>query len=279
MSRYTKWTALRELGFWIPGVGIILPIYFLLTLSLKTTAGEARTGVAPPWHPTLSNYTQAWHQAGAGTATFGQAMLNSVITTVAVVAILIVIGAPAGYVIARRRSRLSGAAFWLFAVGLILPVQLATIPLFSIMVQLGLEGTRLGLILAYVGFMLPLTMFLYTGFFQSLPPDYEEAAQIDGASPLRTFVQVVLPLVRPVTGTVAILIGLFVWKDFYGPLVFVGGTDKITLPVAIYSFVGKYVTSWNLIFASIVVALAPIVVVYAAMQRYIISGFVSTVRG
>jgi raffinose/stachyose/melibiose transport system permease protein len=279
VSRYTKWTAFRELGFWILGLGVILPIYFLITLSLKSSAGAAETGVAPPWNPTFENYSHAWSEGGAGAATFSQAMLNSVITTVAVVAILIIVGAPAGYAIARRRSRLSGTAFWLFAAGLILPVQLATIPLFSIMVETGLEGTRLGLILAYVGFMLPMTVFLYTGFFQSLPLDYEEAAQIDGASPSRTFVQVVLPLVKPVTGTVAILAGLFVWKDFYGPLVFVGGTDNVTLPVAIYSFVGKYVTAWNLIFASIVIALAPIVVVYIAMQRYIIKGFVSTVRG
>jgi raffinose/stachyose/melibiose transport system permease protein len=279
VNRYTKWTALREVAFWIPAVVVILPIFFLVSLSLKTPAGAAESGVGLQIPPTFTNYSQAWAEGGAGSVTFPQAMVNSVITSGAVVLALVAIGAPAGYAIARRRSRMSSAMFGLFALGLILPVQLATIPLFSFMVQMGLAGTRIGLIAAYVAFFMPLAVFLYTGFFQSLPREYEEAAQVDGASPARVFIQVVLPLVRPVTGTVAILAGLFVWKDFYTPLVFVGGTDKETLPVAIYGFVGKYVTDWNLIFASIVIALAPILLVYVFMQRYIIKGFVSTVRG
>lgn len=279
MTRYTKWTALREAAFWIPAIAVILPIFFLISLSLKTPARAAVSGVAPQVPPTFDNYTQAWHEAGAGSVTFAQALGNSVLTSIVVVLALVAIGAPAGYAIARRRSRLSSVMFGLFALGLILPVQLATIPLFSFMVRAGLAGTRPGLILAYVAFFMPLTVFLYTGFFQSLPREYEEAAQVDGASSLRVFAQIVLPLVRPVTGTVAILAGLFVWKDFYTPLVFVGGTSKETLPVAIYGFVGKYATDWNLIFASIVIALAPILLVYVFMQRYIIKGFVSTVRG
>jgi raffinose/stachyose/melibiose transport system permease protein len=189
------------------------------------------------------------------------------------------LAAPAGYAIARRGSRLAGALFGLFALGLILPVQLGVIPLYSFMVEAELAGTREGLILVYVGMLLPLSVFLYTGFFRSLPPDYEEAARVDGASAARIFLQVVFPLVRPITGVVAILCGLLVWNDFFVSLVFVGGTDKETLPVAVYSFVGRFSAQWPLIFASALVAMLPILVFYVFMQRTVMRGFTSTLRG
>jgi raffinose/stachyose/melibiose transport system permease protein len=147
------------------------------------------------------------------------------------------------------------------------------------MVRYDLAGTLVGMILVYTGLFAPFAVFLYANFFRGLPVDYEEAAQVDGARPIRAFIQIVLPLVRPVTGTVAVLIGILVWKDFLHPLIFLGGSENVTLPVAIHSFVGEHVTQWNLIFAGIVIALAPILVVYGLMQRYVVQGFTSTVRG
>lgn len=131
----------------------------------------------------------------------------------------------------------------------------------------------------YVGLQMPLAVFLYTGFIRGLPTAYEEAARVDGARPLRVFAGVVFPLVRPVTGVVATLTGLFVWNDFFVALVFVGDTDKVTLPVAVYSFVGRFAAEWPLIFAAALIAAGPVVVLFGFAQRTIMKGFTSTLHG
>jgi raffinose/stachyose/melibiose transport system permease protein len=278
MYRYTHSSALRELGFWLGALIIAAPVYLLVVLSLKSPQEASETPLAPPNGLYLDNYKAAW-DGGGGTATFGEALINSFVTTAAVVALVIILGAPAGYALARRVSRVSGGLFWVFVVGLILPAQLGFLPLFVFLTNIGLGGSQLGLILVFVGQLLPVSVFLYTGFCRGLPEDYEQAASVDGASRLRTFFQIVLPLMRPVTGTVAILIGMFTWNDFFTPLIFVGGTDHVTLPVALQSFVGQFVTQWNLIFAGVVIALAPVLLFYLLSQKYVIRGFTSGVRG
>lgn len=279
MHRYTRWSAFREVGFWIAAIPMLLPIYLVVATALKPADQGTGSSFSLPSEPTLDNVSRAWDEAGGATVSFAQAMLNSVLTTAIVVVVLIALAAPAGYVLARRGSKLSAALFGVFALGMILPVQLGIIPLYAFMVDVGLAGTRLGLILVYVGLFMPLAIFLYSGFFRGLPASYEEAARVDGASPLRIFAEVVFPLVRPATGVVAVMCGLLCWNDFFLALVFVGGTDKVTLPVAIYTFVGQFSVQWPLVFASALIALAPILLAYALMQRTIMKGFTTTLRG
>lgn len=279
MHRYTRWSAVREIGFWLAAIPILLPLYLVVATALKPASEGTRSSFSPPSQPTLDNVTTAWDAAGGDTVSFAQAMLNSVVTTVVVVLLLIVLAAPAAYALARRGSRLSAFVFGLFSLGLILPVQLGVIPLYAFMVEIGLAGTRLGLILVYTGVMLPLAIFLYAGFFRGLTSSYEEAARVDGARPLRVFAEIVFPLVKPATGVVVVLTGLFVWNDFFLALVFVGGTDKVTLPVAVYSFVGRFSVEWPLVFASALIALGPVLLAYGLMQRSIMKGFTTTLRG
>jgi raffinose/stachyose/melibiose transport system permease protein len=279
MSRYSRWSAFRELGLWLAAIPVLLPLYFVVVTALKPDDEGSGHYFKPPAQPTLENVSDAWSQAGGGTVSFAEALFNSLFTTAVVVVLLIVLAAPAGYLIARRGSRLAGAVFGMFALGLILPVQLGIIPLYAFMVEVELAGTREGLILVYLGMLLPLAIFLYTGFFRSVPVDYEEAARVEGASTGRIFFQIVFPLVRPISGVVAILCGLIVWNDFFVSLVFVGGTDKETLPVAVYSFVGRFSAQWPLIFASALIAMLPVMVFYLFMQRTVMRGFTSTLRG
>lgn len=279
MHRYTRWSAFREVGLWIAAVPMLLPLYIVVATALKPSDAGTSSSFSFPSDPTLGNVSRAWDEAGGDTASFAQAMLNSVLTTAIVVALLIVLAAPAGYALARRGSRMSGVIFGLFSLGLILPVQLGVIPLYAFMADVGLAGTRVGLILVYCGVLMPMAIFLYTGFFRGLPASYEEAARVDGAAPLRIFAEVVFPLVRPVTGVVAVMTGLFVWNDFFLALVFVGGTDKVTLPVAVYSFVGQFSVQWPLVFASAVIALGPALLAYGLLQRTIMKGFTTTLRG
>jgi raffinose/stachyose/melibiose transport system permease protein len=126
---------------------------------------------------------------------------------------------------------------------------------------------------------MPLTVFLYTGFIRALPRDYEEAARVDGAGILRTYTGVVFPLLRPITGTVAVLIGIGVWNEFFTALVFLGGSHYQTLPVAVYSAASGEVAHWNLIFAGVAIAIAPILVFYLFAQHQLIRGFSGGVKG
>ncbi|WP_021592323.1 MULTISPECIES: carbohydrate ABC transporter permease [Actinomadura] len=279
MHGYTRWTAFREAGLWIAAVPVLAPVYFVVATAFKTPGEAAGSSFAPPSSPTTANLAQAWEQAGGGTVSFGQALFNSVLTTAVVVLLLVLTAAPAGYALARRTSRLSGLLSGLFILAMIMPIQLGVIPLYVFLVDTGLAGTRAGLILVYLGLQTPLAVFLYAGFIRGLPAAYEEAARVDGASSLLILVRIVFPLVRPATGVVAALTGLFVWNDFFVALVVVGGTDRVTLPVAVYSLVGRFSADWPLIFASTLIALAPVLAGYAFAQRAVMKGYVSTLRG
>ncbi|MFE9105043.1 carbohydrate ABC transporter permease [Actinomadura geliboluensis] len=279
MHRYTRWSAFREISLWIAAVPVLAPLYFVITTALRPSGDTAGSPFAPPARPTAGNFSEAWGQAGGDTVSFGQALLNSTLATVTVVVLLVAAGAPAGYALARRGSRLGSLIFGLFTLALILPIQLGLIPLYAFMVETGLAGTLAGLVLVYTGLQMPLAVFLYTGFFRALPTAYEEAALVDGASPIRIFAQIALPLVRPVTGVVAVLTGLFVWNDFFIAVVFVGDTDRATLPVAVYSFVGRFSTNWPLLLAGAMIALVPVLLLYAFIQRSVTQGFTSTLRG
>jgi raffinose/stachyose/melibiose transport system permease protein len=269
--RYTWKTFTREVG--VLGIAILwlLPFYFLVLISLKSGADIYSSPFKPPADPSLSAYGDAWK--GTPQASFPQGLLSSAIITGGSVIALIAIGSLSAYTLSRLPGKLSIGLFVLFVLGMILPVQLGLIPIFVAMRDLGLIGTYPGMIILYTGLLMPLSVFLYTGFVRALPKDYEEAAQVDGAGPLRIFRKIVFPLLRPVTGTVAILCGMIIWNDFFTPLVFLSGTGKATLPVVVYSFVGGLAQQWNIIFAAVALSILPLLIFYVIAQRQLIQGF------
>jgi raffinose/stachyose/melibiose transport system permease protein len=223
---------------------------------------------------TLANYRQAWHEAALGRAIF-----NSAVITVVSVAIVVVVSSLAAYPLARGTARWSKWLFGLFMLGLLLPFQLALLPLYTTIRDLHLLGTLWSLVLFYSGLQIPFSVFLYTAFLRALPTDYEEAALLDGCSPLQAFRRVVFPLLRPITGTVVILNAIFIWNDFLTPLLYLSGSSHQTIPVAIYTFVGQYTSNWQLVFAGLVMGITPILLIYFAMQRHIIRGFAGGLKG
>lgn len=279
LDRYTKWTFSREVLVVLIGIAFCVPLYLLVTVSLKTAAEAYTEPMALPGSPNWGSYGDAASGEGSGGTGMGSALLNSAIITLGSVLVLIVIGSLAAYVIARRQSRLSTTVYLVFLLGIIVPWELGLVPLYVAMRNLDLVGNHVGMIVFYAGLFMPLTVFLYTGFVQALPRDYEEAAQVDGASQTRIFLRVVLPLLMPVTGTVAVLTGLFVWNQFFTQLIFLSGTDKVTMPVAIYSLSSSNVQEWNVIFAAVVLAIAPVVAFFLFAQRTMIRGFSGGVRG
>lgn len=274
LHRYTRATLWRELGMVALAVLWMVPFYFLVSVSLKPTAEIFTSPLAPPSQLAFGNYLEAW-VAGE----LGRALINSLIITIGSVAALVGLGAITAYVIARRSGRLSGILYLLFVLGIILPSQLGLIPTYTLMRQLGLVGSFAGIGILYVGVWLPMAVFLFTGFLRTLPREYEEAAQVDGATPWWTFYHIVFPLLRPVTGTVAILTGLLIWNDFFNALIFLSGTDNTPLPVAVYSFVGDFATRWNFVFAAVAVSLLPAFLFFLFAQRQLIQGFTGGIKG
>ena len=272
--RYGLRTFALELLMIAVAVAFLFPVYALVTLSLKDQRQVAESPLGLPSSPTFDNFASAWERAS-----FGDALLNSTVITVVSVVVLIGIGSFAAYFIARCQTRLGYGLYVLFLLGIVLPFQLGMIPLFSMVDDAGLLGTYQGMIIFYTGIQLPFTIFLYTGFIRALPDDYADAALIDGASHFRAFRQVVFPLLRPVTGTVLILNAVFVWNDFLTPLLYLGGSEKETIPVRVFSFVGQYVSDYGLVFAGLVLAALPILAIFLVLQKYVIKGFSSGLKG
>jgi len=276
-SRYRRRTLVRELVLVLVAVVYCLPFYLLVSIALETTAQTYRAPLSFPQPPHFGNFSTAWRTGGQ--AGLGHALLASLVITVSSVVGLIVLGSLCAYSLARRAGRVADGVYVLFVVGIILPFQLAIIPLYVGMRHLGLVGSYLGMIVLNVGLLMPLTVFLYTGFIRALPRDYEEAARVDGAGILLTFRCVVVPLLWPVTATVAVLVGIIVWNEFFVALIFLAGSHAQTVPVALYSFVGGYVARWNLIFAGLAITIAPILAFYLFAQRHLIRGFSAGVKG
>ncbi len=250
------------------------PIYVLVVLTFKPESDWTVHPLRLPRTLYTGNLQQAWMQAGLGSA-----IASSAVVLAGSLLVLLSVGSIAAYFIARTSPRTGNALYFFFLAGLVLPFQLALIPLYQMMRDLRLIGTPLSLILFYSGIQLPLTIFLYAGFIRTVSPSYDEAARLDGASDLQVFRYVIFPLLRPVTGTVLILNGVFIWNDFLTPLLYLSGSPWVTVPVAIYSFVDQYVSQWGLIFAGLVIGMAPVLVAFAVLQRQMMHGFASGLKG
>ncbi|MFD6289337.1 carbohydrate ABC transporter permease [Streptomyces sp. NPDC060205] len=271
--RYTWRTSLRETALLLFAVIYVIPLLSLLSVALRKD-GSSANALAPDWPPTFANFGEAWEQAHLGAA-----LTNSVVVAACSVVLIVTISSLAAYPLARVTRTWSRAAFVFVVGGLLIPGQLALLPLYTTMRDLNLLGSLWALVLINVGGQIPFSVFLYTLFLRELPTDYEEAALLDGCGPLRSFVRIVFPLLRPITGTVIILNTVGIWNEFFTPLLYLSGSGTITAPVAIYGFVSQFVSQWELVFAALLMSVIPVLVVYFALQKYVIKGFAGGLKG
>jgi raffinose/stachyose/melibiose transport system permease protein len=277
LFRYTTRTFARELLLLALAAIWWIPFYFLVVVSLKSDSEVyTQSAGAFPKRLVWGNYSTAWR--GTGGASLGAALRSSLVITAGSVLALVAIGSITAYAIARHRGKLGTLLYFTFVLGIIVPFQLGLIPTFVVLRHLHLTTSYFGMILLYTGILMPLSVFLFTGFVRTLPRDYEEAAYIDGASRLLTFSRVVFPLLRPIAATVAVLAAVLIWNDFFIQLVFLAGSANQTVVVAIYSFVGEYATNWNLVFATVIMSIAPILVFYVFAQRRLVRGFTGGIK-
>lgn len=262
--------ALLALGY---ALWTLAPMLWVLMSSFKTDAAILRDPLAPPAWAELdtSAYARAWGDGGLG----GQ-FLNSVFVTIAAVSLILALGAPAAYALARFRLPGGPAAHGLFLAGLTLPAQLAVVPLFFELRAFGLLNHPIGLVLVYAANGLPFAIFVLGGFFRSVPRALHEAAVVDGCSEARAFWHVMLPLARPGLATVAIFQAIGVWKEYFHAFMLVGGSDGAarTLPLGLanLAITAQYGGDSARLFAGLTLVALPVLAVYLLLQRRLVEG-------
>jgi raffinose/stachyose/melibiose transport system permease protein len=215
----------------------------------------------------LSNYQRAWQTASLSTY-----FLNSVIVTVGAVALCVSVSVMAAYPLARWQFRGRSLLSVYFLSGLMLPVKLGVLPLFYMFQSMHLIDSRLGLILLYAAGGIPFSVFVLAAFIRNLPKELEEAARIDGAGEANVFRSVILPLVRPALATVIVFQFAPTWNDFFFPLVLLRSSDHYTIPVGLTRFFGEYSTDRGALYAGLVLAVLPLVVMFVLATRHIVAG-------
>ena len=243
------------------------PFYWAIVSSLTP---EARLFERPSLVPTalvLDHYRALFTERN-----FWVPIRNSLIVAGATTAICVTVGGLCAYALARLRFRGKAALLGLILAVSVFPQISVVSPLYLLLRRLHLINTYPGLILPYLTFAMPLTVWLLVGFFRQLPAELEEAAMVDGASRLRALREVILPLALPGLAATAILTFVYSWNEFLFALSFTLGPERQTVPVAIALFRGQYQVPWGQILAAAIVATAPVAVLVLLFQRRIVQG-------
>jgi N-acetylglucosamine transport system permease protein len=243
---------------------VVLPMIWVLISSFKTTKEVLGNPLTWPRHFNWHNYVNAWTTSG-----IGRYFVNTVIVVGFALVIVMIVGAMCSYVLARFQFRGNRLIYYLMLAGLTFPGFLAIVPLFFILQNFGLLNTLPGLILTYVAFALPFTVFFLHSFFKTLPQEVYEAAQVDGAGEWRTFFAVMLPMAKPGMASVAIFNFLGLWNQFLLPIALNTDTSKYVLTQGMAGFVSQagYSVDFGALFAAVVITVAPVLVVYVIFQR------------
>ena len=257
--------------FWIAFGGVLALLYafpfFLVIINSLKGRREARSEpLSWPTEFLWENYSEA-----ASRMEFWQALGNSVIVTATSLIAIVLTSSMLSFYLARSTSKFSAATFLILVTSMIVPFQALMIPFVGFFGNLGMLSSRFWIMFFYVGFGVAMSTFLYHGFIKNIPLELDEAASIDGANSWTIFWRIIFPMLKPVTATVAIINGLWIWNDFLLPSI-VLYEDSRTLPLRTFVFYGQYTSDYGLAMAALVMSMIPIVIFYFAMQKQIIQG-------
>ncbi len=252
-------------------VVVIYPLVWLLQSSFKTTVEFATQPTwALPKGFAWQNYVQAWN---SGMATY---FLNSILAVFPSLLLILAISVSAAFALEVMTWRLRNPVLLLFLAGIMVPLQLVLLPLFTIYFQASLIDTRWALIITYTAFGLPLSVFLMAGFFKSVPREVMEAAVLDGASIYKVFYRVALPMVANGLVTIALVQFFFLWNDLLFTLTFISSDSNRTIQTGLLNFTGQYgQVDWGPTFAAISLAVIPTLILYLVLNQQVIKGLAS----
>jgi raffinose/stachyose/melibiose transport system permease protein len=243
------------------------PLLVVAFNSVKDAAEIGRNPLGPPTEFHWENYPRAWQIGNFATTT-----RNSLILVVGAVTGVLFLGGMAAYALARLNLPGGGLLMLYLLVGSSLPVQLFLVPLFFMWRQLGLVNNLFGLIIIYIAVNSPFAIFLLRSYLVGLPPDFEDAARVDGANEWQVFTRVILPLSWPAFLTVGLVVSLGVWNEFLLATVFLTEQHLFTVVTSYYNFTARFSRDWSLTSAAAVMMIAPILVVFLSLQRRFIAG-------
>ena len=269
----------QQIQSWVVGVIAIIvsvvvflvPFSFVILQAAKTPA-EA-SSLAYSWPTKWQFYQNLVAVLQSNDGLIWRAFINSAVLTVGSVALMVLVAAMSGYILARKRSKWGPVVNFFVLAGLIVPP--AVVPTIWVLQGLHLFKTMPGMILIETTFGLSFCILLFRAFFGSVPRELDEAAIIDGANRLQLFFQVILPLLKPVIVTIVVVQSVFVFNDFAGPLYFLPGSDNATVQTTLYTFAGQNLSYYNLMFMDIFLITIPPLVAYIIFNRQIVAGMTS----
>jgi raffinose/stachyose/melibiose transport system permease protein len=266
VTRRPNWVAGAVSWIWLAIV--IVPIYWIIITSFKLQSDYyAENPLLPPSSPTLANYQLVIE------ADFIRYFINSVVVTVGAVVPAVAVSFMAAYAIVRSgRGRFLRYTNSMFLMGLAIPHQATIIPVYLIIIKLGLYDTPMAMILPSIAFAIPLSVLILANFIRDVPKELFESMRLDGASEVGTLWNLALPLTRPAVVTVTIYNALTIWNGFLLPLVLTQSPEQRTLPLALWSFQGEYGINVPAVLASVVLSSLPILVLYVVGRRQLLAG-------
>ncbi len=256
-----------ELAVIVVALVFLAPFYFVLANSVKPFGAIVANAASFPETFHYQNYVAAWEDVR-----FPVVLMNSVIVSTFSIGGMVMLGAMAAWRMVRRPHLVSRALFILFVAAMVIPFQSVMIPMVKVAKVLGIINSRIGVIIIYFGFGMPLTVFLLHGFVKGVPRELEESAYMDGCTTWQSFFHVVLPMMRVMIVTVIILQALWIWNDFLLPALVLFSRELYTIPLGIFRFFGQHMDRWDLALATLSMGMLPVIILFLFLQQYIIRG-------
>lgn len=250
---------------------IIAPLVIIVSSSLRSPE-NLKSPLIIFDEFTLTSYIAAFKKMS-----YPNLLMNSILTTGGSVVVIALISSMASYPIARVKQPMSRFLYYFFIAGLVIPAQMVIVPIAQMFGNLGIPNTRFTPMIMFITCSLPFSTFLFTGFMKSVPTSIEESAFIDGANLWTRFTKVVFPLLKPAIVSVVITQGLWIWNDYFFPMVFISRSAQYSLPVGMIQFLGdrENPAQWNVLFAACVLCVLPLILIFAVLQNQFVNGIAS----
>ncbi len=245
----------------------LFPVWLVFINSLKRDTEIYVNLFGLPKAFQFVNYADAWINGK-----FHMYYMNSIVITAASVGFILVFATLSAFALSRRDLIGKKLINVLFIIGITVPVQVSLMPLFVLVKDMGLYNSMIGVVLIFIAFRIAFATFIVTGFIEGIPVELEEAATIDGANSFSLFTRIILPLCKSSISAVAIFNLVFVWNNFWFPLIFLSSQSKKTLPVGLLSFMGEETTAFGKLFAGIMILTLPVMIVYLLLQKHFVQG-------
>lgn len=255
-------------------LAVLYPIFWIFINSFKTTSEFLQNSFNLPAILHFENYLKAWNGG------LSRYFFNSVFISVVSIFFTTLLSSLAAYGLTRFRFKFRNALFTFILCGLSLSIESSFVPLFKLFQSIHLYNTRAGVIILYIAFRIPLTVFLMRSYFISFPKDIEEAARIDGCGSFAIYWRMILPIGKPILASSALMNLIFTWNEFLTALIFLEDQDLMTIPVGLNALKGEMLQEWNIQLAAVVIASIPLIIMFLCMQKQFVKGLTAgSVKG